>query len=207
MDSPPLPRPAREGFFAIVLAAGEGRRMGLPKGRLPWLAGMQLLPWTLQELKASGWEPVVVLNPVDFAHWAPLLPGERLVENPQPERGKASSLVTGLRAAPESAARFLFTAIDQPRPREIYRQLRDEAAAIVVPEHGASRGHPVAASGAFREELLRAADDSLGLRGFLDRHRGETVRVPVGDPAWLAWDLNTPAEYEAALAFFRKRLS
>lgn len=180
--------------------------MGLPKSRLSWLEGMPLLAWTLRELRSAGWEPVVVLNPADFSHWASLLPDARLVENPHPERGKAGSLVTGLRAVPERARRFLFTAIDQPRPGAIYRQLRGEEAAIVVPEHGTSRGHPVVVSSEFRQELLRAGDDSLGLRGFLDRHRGETVRVPMDDPAWLAWDLNTPAEYENALAFFRQRL-
>jgi molybdenum cofactor cytidylyltransferase len=198
------------GFYAVVLAAGKSGRMGREKARLPWLDGKPLLQWTMEALATSGWRPLVVLGPAHFASWAAELPAGCVVLNPDPARGKTTSLAAGIRSVPTDARRILVTAVDQPRPPALYGRLRREAETstdkILVPDRLGGRGHPVVIAGSARNELLALDENSFGLRGWLDAHRAETRRLPDCDPAWLSWDLNTPDAYEAALGFFRDHL-
>jgi len=194
--------------FAVILSAGKSGRMGREKAALPWLEGKSLLQWTVDSLMVSGWQPVVVLGPEHFSTWEAELPIGCAVLNPDPARGKTTSLAAGLRALPYGARRILIAAVDQPRPPALYERLRRESspAKILVPDYLGRRGHPVVVAGAAREELL-ALDESLqGLRGWLDAHRAETHRLADCDPAWLQWDLNTPAAYEEALRYFQRYL-
>jgi molybdenum cofactor cytidylyltransferase len=129
------------------------------------------------------------------------------VLNPDPARGKASSLTCGVEKLSPETKWILISAVDQPRLPALYQRLREEAetsgATIIVPTREGSRGHPVVLSGTLRDELLALEEDSQGLRGLLDAYRSETHRLPDGDMEDQQWDMNTPAAYQAALAFFR----
>ena len=82
----------------IILGAGASRRMGKPKLLLPWhdttVIGRIISTW--RELGAS--QIVVVMRPNDAALAAELnrleLPAADRIENPQPERGMFSSIVS-----------------------------------------------------------------------------------------------------------------
>ena len=198
-------------FHAIILAAGRSARMGREKSSLPWLKGLPLLLWMVEELSVAGWSPVVVLRPEHFAFWEFALPKGCAVANPEPDRGKTTSLAAGLHHVPPDSKWLLLTAVDQPRPAALYRRLREAAQAhsgrILVPDRLGGRGHPVVLAGSLRNQLLALDEGSQGLRGFLDAHREETYRLPDCNPAWLRWDLNTPGVYEEALAFFQSQLT
>ncbi len=199
------------GFHAIILAAGRSARMGREKSSLPWLKGQPLLLWMVEELSVAGWSPVVVLRPEHFAFWEFALPKDCAVVNPEPERGKTTSLAAGLHHVPPDAKWLLLTAVDQPRPPALYRRLREAAQThsgrILVPDRLGGRGHPVVLAGSLRNQLLALDEGSQGLRGLLNAHREETCRLPDCNPAWLRWDLNTPGVYEEALAFFQSQLT
>jgi molybdenum cofactor cytidylyltransferase len=196
------------GFHAIILAAGRSTRMGREKCSLPWLDGKPLLMWMAGELAAAGWQPVAVVRPERLAYWSSLLPAGCTVANPDPDRGKTTSVAAGLRHVTPEAGWLMVTSVDQPCPPALYRRLRREAemhpAKIIVPGREGGRGHPVVLDASLREELLALDEASQGLRGLLDAHRAETYRLPDDDPAQWQWDLNTPAAYEEALAFFRE---
>ncbi|HEY5707001.1 MAG TPA: nucleotidyltransferase family protein [Terrimicrobiaceae bacterium] len=198
-------------FHAIILAAGQSARMGREKSSLPWLKGQPLLLWIVEQLSAGGWQPVVVLRPEHLCFWGSVLPQGCAVVNPEPERGKTTSLAAGLHHVPREAKWFLLTAVDQPRPQALYRRLREAAHAlrkkILVPDHEGRRGHPVVLAGSLRDQLLALDESSQGLRGLLDAHRTETYRLPDCDPEWLRWDLNTPETYVEGLAFFCGQLT
>lgn len=195
-------------YFAVVLAAGNSGRMGREKARLPWLDGKSLLRWTVDTLAGTGWQPLVVLGPEHFAYWDPGLPAGCAVLNPDPARGKTTSLAAGVKAIPGNAERILITSVDQPRPAALYERLRRESEAahakILLPDFDGRRGHPVVVAGSVRDELLALDEGSMGLRGWMDAHRAETRHLPDCDPSWLKWDMNTPAAYEEALAVFRR---
>lgn len=195
------------GFYAIVLAAGQSSRMGREKASLPWLDGKSLLTWTVETLEAGGWQVKAVVGPDRLSNWVAEL-GARVIANPNPLRGKNTSLATGAGQVPPDASRILITAVDQPRPASLYRSLRETAetnpAKILVPDFAGRRGHPVVLPGSLRDQLLSVGESTFGLRGLLDSHREETCRLPLCDPAWLHWDLNTMSDYETALAFFQE---
>jgi len=198
---------ATSGFRAIILAAGQSSRMGRDKSRLPWIEGKTLLSWMVDSLSGAGWQTSAVLGPESFAYWNSILPAGCAVLNPDPARGKTSSLTCGVEKLSPETKWILISAVDQPRRPALYKRLREEAETgrvkIIVPTRGASRGHPVVLSGALRDELLALEENSQGLRGLLDAHRSETDRLPDGDTEDQQWDMNTPANYQDALAFFQ----
>lgn len=174
--------------------------MGSEKGTLPWLDGKPLLEWTVEALKVAGWQQVAVVRPEHFPAWNRRLPGS-VIANPDPERGKTTSLAAGVRAVPASAAWLLVTAVDQPARPELYRRLRDETLVTGAKILAPSRGHPLVLAGEFREKLLTLDEASMGLRGLLRTHAPEIQRLPdTHDPCW---DLNTPEDYREALAWFK----
>jgi molybdenum cofactor cytidylyltransferase len=189
---------------ALILAAGASDRMGHDKAALPWLEGELLLPWLVKTLEAAGWTPVAVVSPRTVSFWRERLPSTHLHLNPHPERGKTTSIAAGLQALKEKPGPVLITAVDQPRPPELYARLAGAATSdtILIPNNNGHRGHPLVFPDRFREELSALEEQTFGLRGFLDRHRAETTLVPC--PAdWQRWDFNTPAAYEEALVWFR----
>jgi molybdenum cofactor cytidylyltransferase len=177
--------------------------MGHDKAALPWLNGDLLLPWLMKTLEAAGWASTAVVSPQTESFWRERLP--RIQLNPHPERGKTTSIAAGLHALAAHSGPVLITAVDQPRPAELYRQLAAAAGdAILIPDNGGHRGHPIVFPNRFREELTALDEHTLGLRGFLDRHRAETTFLPC-PLDWLRWDFNTPGAYEEALAWFENQ--
>ncbi|CAN5815772.1 hypothetical protein BH09VER1_BH09VER1_33720 [soil metagenome] len=192
-------------YSAIILAAGFSSRMGRDKASLSWLGGRSLLEWTVEALREGGWNPIVVLGPHNHAAWGDYFPKEMLVLNPDPGRGKTSSIATGVSVLSSSAKYILFAGVDQPRPPVVYRLLNEAAHPdrIVAPGDGAHRDHPIVVGARWRKQLLALNEQAEGLRGLMDANRESLARVPC-DPEWLRWDCNTPDAYEAALEWFRK---
>ena len=195
---------------AILLAAGESRRMGQLKALLPWPGGT-LLAHQLAALSDAGVDRIVVVLGHRFAELqaelAPVLasrPGVAWVVNPDYLQGKTTSIKAGLRAleatAPES---LLLLNVDQPRSAGtldyLLRQHRAADALITVPTYGGKGGHPVILDGALRDDLSRITEETQGVRAVVQRHQAFTQRVEVDTPEVL-WDLNTPEQYQAALS-------
>ncbi len=195
---------------AIILAAGESTRMGRPKPLLPW-GDDTLVEWQVEQLVAAGaTEVVVVLGYEADAIGRRLADAPaRCVVNAAYREGRASSLRCGAAAltAPVVEA-VLILGVDQPRPAWLTRLLIERwrlpgGAAVVQPRLGEHKSHPVLVNGPLLAELAAVREEDLGLRAVLERHAGETAIVAVERPE-LDVDLNTPADYEAALAAFER---
>jgi molybdenum cofactor cytidylyltransferase len=187
---------------AILLAAGESTRMSEPKPLLPW-GETTLIEYQLGELASSGLDDIVVVLGYEAKRVRPLAStaGARVVVNEGYRQGRASSLRVGAAAVPDYAEAVLLLNVDQPRPRMLLRWLLEAhwegSALITVPTYEGQRGHPTVVAGALLEELRAVEEESLGLRGLLERHRQEVQEVPFPTPLVLL-DLNTPEEYERA---------
>jgi molybdenum cofactor cytidylyltransferase len=185
---------------AILLAAGRSSRMGRFKPLLP-LGTSTIIETCLDTIESAGIELTIMV----VGHRAEELQvalAHRSVTfalNPDPDSQMSVSIALGVQAlAPDTAAVFLALA-DQPAiTASTYQLLMAErartSAQIVVPEFDGHRGHPVLVDLALRAELLEL-DHGDGLRGFLDRHAPEVVRVPVDSDSVLL-DLDTPEQYE-----------
>jgi molybdenum cofactor cytidylyltransferase len=186
----------------VVTAAGRSSRMGRAKALLEW-RGLPLLAHQVRLL--SGLREVIVVLGHEAAALRPFVPSGnyiRLVENPDFEKGRSSSLVAGFRAISGRPAGILVVAVDQPLSAATLGLLfggHEPHAPIAVPVYQGRRGHPVLFRGDLLDELLAIAEETDGLRAVVARHRAARQEVPVDDPAiWL--DLNEPVDYLEASA-------
>lgn len=188
---------------AVLLGAGESSRMGRPKALLSWHA-KPLIQYQIASLAESGVEETVVVLGAHAPDLAPFArgPGRLIVLiNPLWQQGKTTSIVLGVREVSRQASGIMVLAVDQPRPPTVLSQLveahRRHAPLIVLPVYQGRRGHPPIFHRALLPELLAIDEESKGLHALVERHRAETLPVPVDDPIVLV-DVNTPQDYEEA---------
>ena len=193
--------------YALLLAAGESARMGEHKALLPWQGGT-LLEFQVEQLLAGGIERVILV----LGHEAeriqsavPALPRTTIVVNHDYASGRASSVRAGMDAIPADADAALVLSVDQPRPAALTRRLRQAhetaGALITVPAFGGRHGHPTIFARALFPEMREITEETQGLRAVRHRHRAETHVLQTAIRAPLI-DINTPEDYQAALAFF-----
>ncbi len=202
---------------AIILAAGESRRMGFPKALLPYPlpegSETTFLAHLLDVLNRSRAEPIVVVlghegerirSSVPEASWGRARP----VANERYREGMLTSILAGLEAASESprVEGVLVLPVDHPDVRtEIVDLLIDRfaeaARPVILPVHRGRRGHPVLFSRAVFDELQRAPE-SVGARQVVWDHQGDLLEVEVPDPG-IGRDVDTPGDYRS----FRERSS
>jgi molybdenum cofactor cytidylyltransferase len=185
---------------AIVLAAGQSRRMGTQKLVLPF-AGSTVVARVVDALLGAAVDlGVVVIREGDVQVRAAL--GHRrlsFVENPDRGGDMLSSVRCGLRALPPTARTIVVAPGDQPSLEpELIRQLlaafRAGGRGILVPVCRGRRGHPLVFTARFRDEVLNS-HDGTGLRGLLQDHPADLLEWPTHDAAVLE-DLDTPADYQ-----------
>ena len=190
-------------IWAVVLAAGESKRMGRPKQLLPYGAST-ILEIVLDKALASPVDGTLVVLGAAAERIAPLL-SKRPVEtvlNPDFRSGMLSSVRCGLRALPGSARAALIFLGDQPEvspatARLVIEEYRRTARGIVLPVHRRRGGHPLLIDLKYRGEigLLSAG---IGLRELLSRHPDDTLRIEVDDPG-VSLDIDTPEDYDARI--------
>lgn len=195
---------------AILLAAGESRRMGVPKPLLEW-AGETLLEYQVHQLRAAGVGHVIAVLGHRAEEVRPLAEraGATVVINNRYAEGRASSLRAGAAAVPPGTAEIAVLNVDQPRPASVTARLLVEhlatGALITLPTFDGKRGHPAFLCGSLLPELLAAADADEGLRAVIHRHAADVREVAFDTPIVLL-DINTREDYERALAQFVEAL-
>lgn len=184
---------------AIILAAGESRRMGRAKAFLPFRGGTFLS--NIAATLGRRCSPVVAVFGFDAERCmqsaGPL--GIQTVDNPDYPLGMLTSLQAGLRMVPDGSDAALFTLVDHPAISlsTVDALLRAEAI-IAIPRFENSRGHPVLIRRAIFQEFLSEPPASK-VRDVIDRHAAEIAYIEVGDPG-ISDDIDDPALYEKLLA-------
>jgi molybdenum cofactor cytidylyltransferase len=193
----------RVRILAIVLAAGEGRRMGGPKALLA-VDGGTFVARGCAALDRPGVDAVVAVLGAQAAQveaGAGLPPRVRVVRNERWRDGMLTSLWAGLDDAEAAEAdAILVHPVDNPfvgaaTVDAVVTALRS-GATIAVPSHAGRRGHPAGfARAAFA--ALRAADPARGARAVLAGHPEWVVHVAAGPDCLV--DVDTPADLRASL--------
>ena len=184
---------------AIILAAGESRRMGRPKAFLPFRSGTFLS--NIAGTLSQRCSPVMAIFGFDAARCIqsarPL--GIHAVENPDYPLGMLTSLQAGLRVVPSESDAVLFTLVDHPAiALSTVDALLQYRATIAIPRFENRRGHPVLIRRAIFQEFLSEPPASK-VRDVIDRHASEIAYIEVGDPG-ISDDIDDPALYEKLLA-------
>lgn len=190
---------------ALLLAAGESRRMGTAKALLPW-KGTPLLRYQIDQLTQAGVSEVIVVLGHEAERLLPLVegvPGVTVVVNPDYRQGRTTSIRAGLERVPSACDGVMVLAVDQPRTADILRRLVEEfeqrPSAIVAPEYQGRGGHPAIFARGLLDEMRAITEEKRGLREVTQRRRAELRRVPFETPEVLL-DINTPEEYRDATA-------
>ncbi len=165
----------------VLLAAGEGRRLGRPKALVAW-HGSLLVERGARMLAAGGCDRVVVVlgaSAADVIDVADLSGGE-VVVNESWASGIAGSLRVGLAAAGAADAAVV-ALVDQPHVtaavvRRLLATWRAEQDDAVVAAYRGQPRNPVVLAAAVWDEACAAAHDDVGARAWLRRHP-ERVRL------------------------------
>ena len=167
---------------AILLAAGESKRMGTNKLSLPW-GRKTVLEHCLRVLLSSQvGEAWVVLNKQTWELGQRLRgPRVKLVHNPRSQEGMSTSIRKGIQAMGQKSRAVLIALGDHPLLKAntvnaLIRAYVEKKGTIIVPVFRGKRGHPVLFDRRYVKELLKLKKD-VGARTLLERHREEVYEV------------------------------
>jgi CTP:molybdopterin cytidylyltransferase MocA len=180
---------------AVVLAAGGGRRYGMPKALVQY-EGSLLVERAVRTAQAVCDPVLVVLGAQAVDVWRSAdLDGATVLANKDWETGMASSLRTGLdglRGWPALIDAALITLVDMPgMTAEALRRMAERAApdALAVATYDGVRGHPVLLGRDHWAGVMETAAGDEGARGYLAAHEVTEVDCTgLADPA----DLDVP---------------
>ncbi len=205
MDIASRPHPRHAGgpkVAAVVLAAGEARRMGGPNKLLATIAGRPLVRIAAEAALASRAAMVVVVTGHRAADVATALDDLEVIQvhNPAYATGLASSLRTGIEALPPDIDATAILLADMPGVTaatvdRLIDAYHTEARPIVVPTFDGRQGNPVLWDRRFFAELAAIAGDT-GARGLIAAHADVVARIEMG--AEVATDLDTVEALQAA---------
>jgi molybdenum cofactor cytidylyltransferase len=185
---------------AVILAAGESKRMGQPKMLLPWENGT-VLTHVITVFREAGVEDIVVITGGAREQVEGLVSelGVRTVFNEAFQTGgMLSSIQCGIRALTRQTQAVLIGLGDQPQVqagsvRRVCEAFLETKSNLVVPSYRMRRGHPWLAARPLWDALLKMKPPASP-RDFLNAHAADIRYVDVDDPNILA-DLDTPEEY------------
>ncbi len=189
---------------AIILAAGESKRMGQPKMLLPWGDGT-VLTHVISVFREVGVEEILVVTGGAKEQVEGLVSGLGVmtVFNAAFQTGEMlSSIQCGIRdltlSSKERGAAALIGLGDQPQVqagsvRKVCEAFLETKSSLVVPSYQMRRGHPWLVARPLWGDLLKM-EPPQSPRDFLNAHREEIQYVNVDDPNILA-DLDTPQDY------------
>jgi len=188
---------------AIVLAAGEGRRMGGPKALLPF-GGATMLEYLLATCRRAGLRRTILVLGAEAERIRRTLSlGDAyVVINEKYTSGQTSSVKVALASLEPSAQGFMLFPVDVPliRPglcRKMLSLFRPGRGMIVVPSFAGRRGHPALYDIRYREEFLALGDEEPAHR-VIRSHEDAVAYVEAEDDSVL-FDVDTPEDYREAL--------
>jgi molybdenum cofactor cytidylyltransferase len=187
---------------AIVLAAGESKRMGANKMLLPYQSST-IIASTVTTIQGLPLKEVIVVTGRDAALVEDSLKHLDLsiVHNPGFVEGMTSSIKTGLKHA--SGKGYMICLGDMPLVSQAeYLQLLQAFSAaaenaeppIVVPMHASVKGNPVIFHARYLPLLLSHADPE-GCKQIVQAHRSAWVEVAMDSDSVLR-DIDSPEDYD-----------
>ena len=176
----------------MLLAAGQGSRLGTPKA-LVELGGRRLVDRGIDLLRDGGAAPVLVVTGAVRL----TVPGVLSVHNPDWPTGMGSSLAAGLQALPGDCAAAVIALVDQPligvdAVRRLIAAYLAGAEVAVATYHGKPR-NPVLLARRHWAGVLGTAVGDAGARPYLRAHPDLVTEVECADTG-RPDDVDTPAD-------------
>jgi len=198
---------------AILLGAGESKRMKVNKLSLPWGRETVFEHCFNTLLRSKAGEIIVVLNKQNEEmkdrfekKSASTTKKVKVTFNPYYKRGMSTSIHKGLQVMDQRSEGILISLGDQPflKTRTInvlLRAFQQRKGGIVVPSFKGMKGHPVIFHQMFRKELLKLRGDTGG-KPILLKYSKQIKTLPVRSEGVIK-DIDTREAYQQALRMRR----
>ena len=196
---------------AVILAAGESRRMGKQNKLLLRVGGEAMLVKLVKVVCASDASQVLIV----IGHEAEQIRLElnnlplRFVHNPNYRKGMTTSIKSGIKEVSQNSDGFLICLADMPfiNTSEINKlihayvknRIRGKGL-IVVPVFKRQRGNPVLFSIEFRNDILEHKKES-GCKEVIMKNSDSVMEIEMDDENMFL-DVDTMEDYQSVSDFF-----
>ncbi len=187
---------------AIILAAGQSKRMGKANKLLTRWRGKPLLEYVCKAALGSMCERVIVVTGHDQQEVVDALKNENVLitHNKDYASGMASSIKTGLRKVTNFGhCGALILLGDMPEiTSAMINQIIEagsasEKDAIIVATSNHQKGNPLLWKGLYFDELFNLKGDK-GAKQIISKYPDKIIEVELGSPA--RFDLDTPQAFQ-----------
>jgi molybdenum cofactor cytidylyltransferase len=189
---------------AILLAAGESKRMGEPK-QLMSLGSSTMVEQAIDNLLNSAIDEVIVV----LGHRAEEITKSiadkpvKIMVNPNYQEGMSTSIIAGIILVDPQSQGVMLALGDQPLvDSQTINKLIDEFynhdKGIAVPIYKGKMGHPIIFAIKYKPELLNLEGD-IGGREIIKQHPDDILEVAI-DSESVITDIDTRDDYQSQLS-------
>ena len=187
---------------AIILSAGEGKRIGFNKALLDW-GGEKLINYQIKSLSHKDVTERIVVIGSESEKVRKTIPrnGVKIIENKDYLKGKTSSIKKGISSIENKDNDVLLIAVDQPRSTDLINDvvnfhvsnpLKEKISMPYKEGHG---GHPIIFSNSFLDDLSDISEENFGIREVITKNTNSIIRFKTKDFSSNI-DINTLEDYE-----------
>jgi molybdenum cofactor cytidylyltransferase len=184
---------------AIVLAAGESKRMKVPKMLLPY-KDKTIIEKVIENIIASGIEKIIVVLGSDKDNIRKVTGNLPVTNcyNDNYREGMLSSVKCGFSKLDEQCGAVLVFLGDQPGIeadviKNLIKAYRNSDKGIVIPVFNNKRGHPLIIDIKYKGDIEHL-DKSATLRDLVHKHAGDVHEIEVETQSILR-DIDTHEDY------------
>jgi molybdenum cofactor cytidylyltransferase len=188
---------------AVILAAGESRRMGSPKALVPF-RGVSFLQHLVKATRHSriGVTRIVLGSGAEVIRAKLGVDPAIIVVNPEWEKGQLSSIQAAIRSLPNGTEGMILCPVDHPLisgnlVSQLIQQFDSSGKLIALPTFHSRRGHPVIFRAPLYADLLAASAD-VGARQVVWTHADQIAEVPTEEEG-VVLNLNDPDTLKKAM--------
>jgi molybdenum cofactor cytidylyltransferase len=189
--------------WAMILAAGESKRMGKPKLLLPF-GDKTIIETIVATIVSSKVEKTLVILGSEQGKIEEKIKNYpvKIVYNRDFRNGMLSSVKCGFQALPEETRAVLVVLGDQPKIsttviNKLVTAYKSSGKGIILPVYNKERGHPVLIDVKYREEVENLSPE-VGLRGTVYNHPEDILEVDAETPS-IFQDIDDESDYKREL--------
>lgn len=184
----------------LILAAGQGKRLGAVKPLLPTERGM-MLDIVLRQYRTSALDDLILVLGSEAGRICQKisLGGLKVVINGQYRMGLSGSIQRGLAHVAPGTKAVAIALGDMPLVttatiNTLVREFKKGKSGIIVPVHNKQRGHPVLIDLKYLDDLLELRGDS-GAKALLEMHATDVREIKIKSDEILL-DVDTLEDWE-----------
>ena len=189
---------------AILLAAGESKRMGKPKQLMP-MGKSTLLEQAIDNLLNSSVDETIVVVGHKAAEITKKIANRplKIAINPDYRNGMSTSIIAGLILVNPRSQAVMLALADQPLVEsqtinQLIEAFNNHDKGITVPTHRGKRGHPVIFDIKYKAELFKLKGD-IGGREIIQNHPDDVLKVAVDSESVIS-DIDTQDDYQSQIS-------